>query len=137
MISRDCDQRRKPMSEEHKLKISEGLKQRQKINPFSHDHWRGRHHSEETKQKQRIASLGDKNPRWTEHPKTKEAGRIRARRLYGVTKGCDIHHKDGNPLNNNPHNILIIPRKRHMEIDGRLENNLTYNHSGGNKTAQP
>jgi hypothetical protein len=82
----------------------------------------GKKHSEETKQKMRIAKLGPENPNWKgDHPVYKEAGRQRARQLYGVVPGMDIHHKDGNTCNNSPQNIMFIPRRYHMEIDGRLE----------------
>jgi lysyl-tRNA synthetase class II len=126
----------KNLSAETRLKISLGLKERQRVNPFPHNNSQGLHHSDETKLKIRASKLGEKNPRWAGNsPKTKEAGRIRARRLYGTVAGFDIHHKDGNTLNNSPLNIRFVSRKEHMEIDGRLAN-LIHNNPRGNKNAQ-
>lgn len=51
--------------------------------------------------------------------------------LYNISgKKCSVckqanaterHHKDGNPCNNKPENIIICCRKCHMEIDGRSQ----------------
>jgi hypothetical protein len=60
---------------------------------------------------------------------TAKAGtkRQRAQRAFqlGQCERCDVpatdrHHKDGNTGNNDPSNIMILCRRCHMEIDGRL-----------------
>ena len=75
--------------------------------------------------------LGDKNPMWVgDKVSDLDTARNRVRRKYkpvidllielsGVK--WDIHHIDGNPLNNEDDNLAISTRKGHMTIDGRLE----------------
>lgn len=77
--------------------------------------------SEETKRKISLSKLGEKNPNWKGDDAKKGTGWDRARRIYPAPKGYDRHHIDGNPLNNDPINVLIIPRRKHMKIDGRLD----------------
>ena len=52
----------------------------------------------------------------------KSTGRTRARKLFPCPKGYERHHIDGNELNNDPNNILILPKKDHMILDGRIKN---------------
>lgn len=33
-----------------------------------------------------------------------------------IPKGYDIHHKDGNKLNNNPDNLIAIPHSEHLSL---------------------
>jgi len=63
---------------------------------------------------------GDKHPLWKGDKAKAVAGGARARRKFNHPKGLEIHHADGNPLNNNPENILFVTRKEHMILDGRL-----------------
>lgn len=59
----------------------------------------------------------------------KRSGWEEAQILYNITgKKCSVckqadaverHHKDGNPCNNEPENIIICCRKCHMDLDGR------------------
>lgn len=42
-------------------------------------------------------------------------------RLDPVKSGVDRHHRDGNVGNNEPENIVILCRRCHMLIDGRLD----------------
>lgn len=35
-------------------------------------------------------------------------------------EAVDRHHRDGNPLNNDPGNVASLCRRCHMELDGRL-----------------
>jgi hypothetical protein len=58
----------------------------------------------------------------------RKRGWHRAERKFAMTPcevcgepGKDRHHKDANPLNNDPSNVLKVCRKCHMELDGRLE----------------
>jgi hypothetical protein len=41
--------------------------------------------------------------------------------MYRVPGGYERHHIDGNPLNNDPSNILIVTRRGHQVLDGRME----------------
>jgi len=78
------------------------------------------------KDKMRDAHLKDKNPNWKGDNASWESGWERARYLYG-NNSCEIcgnikveiHHIDGNPLNNERNNIRILCRKHHMDLDGR------------------
>jgi hypothetical protein len=37
-----------------------------------------------------------------------------AKKKYGsIPKGAIVHHKDGNKLNNNPNNLILITKKEH------------------------
>ena len=88
-------------------------------------------HSEDTKKKIGLNSgksrLGKK--RKGNIAETDARGRERAERWFNL-KPCEIcgsnkserHHKDNNPRNNNPENIMFVCRKHHQEIDGRLKN---------------
>ena len=63
------------------------------------------------------------------NPTEANRGRQRAQRLF-ETKECDLcratnkrlerHHKDANPLNNDPDNVQILCVRCHMKEDGRL-----------------
>lgn len=85
-------------------------------------HMKGKKFSEEHKRNLAKSKWGDKNPKWKGDAATPNAGRGRARRLIGPQDGKDIHHIDGNPLNNEPDNLEPLTRQEHMEKDGRLEN---------------
>jgi hypothetical protein len=97
---------------------------------------RPKNQTEEAKRKISLTHLAAGNPRWAgDHPKNpKKTGHQRAKRLFGNRKGLEKHHIDGNPLNNNPSNILWVTRKEHMELDGRLSN-LINGHLGGVKNS--
>ena len=60
------------------------------------------------------------NPNWKGNNVCNNEGRYRARQLIKVPKGFERHHKDGNPLNNDPENIMIVTRSEHMKLDGRI-----------------
>jgi len=66
------------------------------------------------------AKIGEKNPHWKGNNVAPNAGRGRARRKFGCINGLEIHHVDGDALNNNLENIKFVTRKEHMIIDGRL-----------------
>lgn len=68
------------------------------------------------------------NPNWKGGEITRSTGNDRARRWFPETLPCEVcgkrgerHHKDSNPINNDPSNIVFLCRKHHMEADGRLE----------------
>jgi hypothetical protein len=75
--------------------------------------------------------MGENNPMWVgDDVSVPDIARSRIRRKYKAViellvelSGVkwDIHHIDGNPLNNDDDNLSISTRKGHMEIDGRLE----------------
>lgn len=37
--------------------------------------------------------------------------------------GEEVHHIDGNPLNNHPDNLMVVTRSEHMLLDGRMSRN--------------
>lgn len=58
---------------------------------------------------------------------TAQAGRKRAREMYPGPHACDvcgssaeIHHRDGNPLNNDRSNIAFLCRKHHIRAEDRM-----------------
>jgi hypothetical protein len=72
--------------------------------------------------------MGAEHPQWKGDAASKNAGRMRARRRYrlGPCEHCgkpatDRHHKDDNPLNNDPGNVEILCRRCHMIADGRIK----------------
>lgn len=74
--------------------------------------------------------IAESNPLFKGENVNKSTGNSRARRWYKkYKKPCEIcgnskseiHHKDGNPLNNKLNNIKWLCRKCHMAIDGRSE----------------
>jgi len=83
-------------------------------------HHKGKLHSEATKQQISKKLEGNKN-RWRGDDACAKSGQRRAKKLFGTIKGLDKHHKDGNPLNNDPSNIEWVTRKGHMVEDGRLD----------------
>ena len=57
-----------------------------------------------------------------------KGGRLRAWTWFDLSNcelcgapGHDRHHKDGNPVNNDPSNIQSLCRRCHMELDGRAQ----------------
>lgn len=72
---------------------------------------------------------GPDHPRWIGNAVTAKGGRSRAQRKYKVIPPCEAcgatkserHHVDGNTANNEPNNIAILCRRRHMDADGRLK----------------
>ena len=49
-------------------------------------------------------------------------------KLKFVPKGIDIHHKDENPLNNDPDNLVEMSHEDHARHHMELDSNLKYNH---------
>ena len=42
------------------------------------------------------------------------------RKYYGkIPKGCDIHHRDRNKLNNSPDNLIALTRSEHLQEHSR------------------
>lgn len=105
----------KKRSPETRKRISDAAKAR-KTNSF-----KGRKHTLESINKMRLAKLGDKNPNYKGDNIDPETSRIRLQKKNHLPKGLEHHHVDGNPLNNNPANIITVTRRKHMEVDGRLE----------------
>ena len=64
-----------------------------------------------------------------EHARTKSAGQQKAHKMHPILGKCqlcdkdayDIHHIDGNDLNNALSNHMLLCRYHHMKIDGRLK----------------
>lgn len=86
----------------------------------------GRKMTEETKRKISERNQGVKNGKWKGDDAGVFAGNLRARGMYQSQfcslcgKKAEIHHKDGNTLNNELDNIEFLCRKHHMERDGRM-----------------
>jgi hypothetical protein len=105
---------------------------------FIHNHhWRGHHHSEESKEKERQSHLGEKNGMWKGDNITENSGRRRARARYDLVK-CELcgedaterHHRDGNTANNDPPNVQLLCRRCHMIEDGRMNNLKQFQEAG-------
>lgn len=72
-------------------------------------------------------NVRETNGNWKGDLATVAAGYLRARTMY-PSKPCstcgkkaEIHHRDGNTLNNEPTNIDFLCRRCHMLADGRME----------------
>lgn len=65
--------------------------------------------------------LPGENKNFKPNSTSPKLGRDRARRWFKAPAGKERHHIDGNPLNNDPSNIMFVTTKEHMIIDGRLE----------------
>lgn len=67
------------------------------------------------------------NPNWKGAAADPQRGRARAKRWYPDASPCERcgaekaerHHRDANPLNNEPGNIAWLCRKCHVAVDGR------------------
>lgn len=103
----------KPLAHKTKKKLSMSLK--------------GKTHTDEAKQNMSLSKTGSKNPRWMGDTASQDAGRKRARHRYKTPEGKQIHHIDGNTLNNDPENIQFVTPKEHIHIDGRINNLIQFN----------
>lgn len=81
-----------------------------------------------SKEHQGVAICGPRNKGWKGDGATDGSKRERAHRLFRLgpcercgKEGVERHHKDANPGNNSKRNVMIVCRKCHMIIDGRLE----------------
>jgi hypothetical protein len=71
---------------------------------------------------------GAEHHAWAGDDASVKAGRARALRAYpdiGPCEKCNAakserHHVDGNTLNNEPGNIMVLCRRCHMEAHGRI-----------------
>jgi hypothetical protein len=87
----------------------------------------GKKNTQESNEKNRESHIGEKNAMWKgDNIKWTDSARMRARNWFREKQPCklcgergEIHHKDGNPLNNSGTNIDWLCRKHHMEVDGR------------------
>jgi DNA-directed RNA polymerase subunit RPC12/RpoP len=76
-----------------------------------------------------IDQRREKNYAWKGDAAKVDTGNDRARRWYPNRAACEvcgssvteIHHRDGNPLNNAPGNVAYLCRRDHMIADGRLQ----------------
>ena len=100
-------------------------------------------HSESFKKVMSENRMGDKNPNWKGNNINPENGRQRARSLYGKKpciicdkQNAEIHHKDGNPMNNDVSNILFLCHFHHNLIDGRLAMRVPKLMEGGKKSLE-
>ncbi len=74
-----------------------------------------------------CSHLGPLNSAWKGDNAKPDTGRARAEKYFSL-KACvkctkeesvERHHIDGNPLNNNPSNVILFCRNCHMIYDGR------------------
>jgi hypothetical protein len=86
----------------------------------------GYQHTPEARERIRLSKLGEKNPNWKGDDASKEAGNKRAIRAFSAqpcskcgSEPADRHHKDSNPLNNAPDNVVFLCRSCHMLEEGR------------------
>lgn len=73
---------------------------------------------------------GPGNGRWDNVTSTttlQARRRARRRKPLALCEECsiapalDVHHRDGDPFNNTPDNLMGLCRRCHMTIDGRME----------------
>lgn len=72
---------------------------------------------------------GEKHPNWKGDNAQEQSKRRRARKLFPLPEKCESceakatqrHHKDGDPGNNVPSNIMFVCHRCHVLIDGRLK----------------
>jgi hypothetical protein len=83
-------------------------------------HSKGYKMSDIGKENIRLTKLGSKNPNWKGNNISATEGRHRARVALKAPKGVECHHIDGNPLNNNLENLVLVTHREHMLLDGRL-----------------
>lgn len=77
----------------------------------------------------RCAKWESNNPQWKDREATENTARERARTRHpelGICVMCDKpardrHHIDGDVYNNEESNIMMLCRRDHMVVDGRLE----------------
>ena len=74
----------------------------------------------------RTQPRGAASHSWKGDDITKQTGRDRAVKMYGKhpcqecgAERAEIHHVDGNPVNNDRHNIMFLCRKHHILIENR------------------
>lgn len=48
-------------------------------------------------------------------------------------EGCNVHHKDGNPLNNKADNLLVLTAQEHLSLHNKGKSNPNY----GNHNKKP
>lgn len=101
-------------------------------NRQSNKHWLARKFcGEECRRADRSersrSQRGEQHPGWKGDGAKPQSGRMRARRLYGTRQPCrkcgrpgEIHHIDGNPLNNEPENIAWLCRQHHFDAEDRM-----------------
>lgn len=84
-----------------------------------------------TKHRGIVKRSGTQNTVWKGDVACNSSKRERCQRRFKLGKcercgkrGTDRHHKDGNPGNNNPRNVMVVCRRCHMIIDGRLESSI-------------
>ena len=58
---------------------------------------------------------------WKGDEVKEDAVRRRLIKNMPVPKGYERHHIDGNIRNSDPSNILVLTRREHMIIDGRMD----------------
>jgi len=66
---------------------------------------------------------------------SKSLSRKRARKIWEssnskIKKGMHLHHKDGNPFNNNINNLTVCTPEEHIELHRELGDKIQYNFIG-------
>ena len=76
-----------------------------------------------------CSKTGSNNPNWKGRESSADSAYERTRRIYpmlGICAMCsspaiDRHHVNGDYHNNSPENVMMLCRRDHMKLDGRLE----------------
>jgi hypothetical protein len=121
--------RGKSLSEEHKQKFLGGR--------------RGAKNTAEHNRKIKEAMLGAKGPAWRggriiregralicvgkDHPHADSRGYVYEHRLVAqeFDPAKHVHHRDGNPLNNSPENLVVLTRGEHMSLHNLMRKGYT------------
>ena len=91
--------------------------------------WIGKHHSERTKKKQSLAHKGQIpvnyiDGKWNKRKRlsSKKIHKIwcEENHFHRVPDAMIIHHIDFDPKNNNPNNLLMLPRDFHSKMHNNL-----------------
>jgi hypothetical protein len=96
--------------------------------------WIGRKHTEESKEKMRLKQIGVRPGNYLDgrshnpiRRKTKNRGPYshyvycsQPENLHRIPSGMVIHHKDLNPLNDTPENLIMLPDDYHRSLHNKI-----------------
>lgn len=126
----------KDLGEKHSENCSKGIYEKIQKEGFN---WgmTGKSHSEESREKNKLAHLGDKSSlyidgrSYEEYPREffEVAGKVSERdnnkcKLCGAEESLVVHHIDENKKNNNMDNLITLCRKCHMSYHAAPEGEI-------------